>query len=103
MKISPTYARPLTEEEETARRQAEAELIAKRQAAQAAAELQAAEETKANGATVSLCEKSLSALTSHDQRIPFNIQWGIVKGFALYSLLMLRVLIVYAIVESVTK
>jgi hypothetical protein len=103
MKIRPTYlakSKPLTEEEKAANAQAEAEARAKRQAA---AEKQAEAEAKANGATVSLSDKSLSALAIDDQRIRRNIQWGIVRGLFIYTLLMIPVAFVVALLIEATS
>jgi hypothetical protein len=100
MKISPTYlakSEPLTEDQKTAAAQAEAEAKAKQQAA---ADMQAETEARANGATVSLSDKSLSALASDDQRVRRNIQWGIVRGLFLYTLFMIPVSIVVGILVS---
>jgi hypothetical protein len=100
MKIRPTYlasSKPLTEEEEAAKAQAEEEAKAKRQAA---VEMQAAAEARANGATVSLSDKSLSALALDDQRVRRNIQWGIVRGLFLYSLFMIPVGIILGLIVA---
>lgn len=103
MYIRPTYLearKPLTEEEKTAITQAEAEANAKRQAA---IEKQAAEEAKANGATVSLSDKSLQALAVDDQRLRRNIQWGIVRGLFLYTLFMIPALIIVGIIVEASR
>ncbi len=103
MKIRPTYlasSKPLTEEEEAAKAQAEEEAKAKRQAA---VEMQAAAEARANGATVSLSDKSLSALALDDQRVRRNIQWGIVRGLFLYSLFMIPVGIILGIIIASSR
>jgi hypothetical protein len=104
MKLSPSYLvkskPPLTEEEEAAVAQAEAEAKAKRQAA---IEMQAEVEARANGATVSLSDKSLSALALDDQRVRRNIQWGIVRGLFLYSLFMIPVGIISGIIIASSR
>jgi hypothetical protein len=91
MKIKPSYlarSTPLTEEEEAAISQAKAEAEAARQAA---IELKSQAEARANGATVSLSDRSLSALALDDQRLRSNIQWGVARGLLLYSVLMIPV------------
>lgn len=103
MKIRPSYlasSKPLTEEEEAAKAQAEEEAKAKRQAA---VEMQAAAEARANGATVSLSDKSLSALALDDQRVRRNIQWGIVRGLFLYSLFMIPVAIILGLIVASSR
>lgn len=96
MKISPTYGlaksepRPLTEEQRMQIGEAEAKRKAELEARET-------ETLRANGATVSLSEKSLSALASDDQRIRRNIQWGIVRGMLLYSLFMIPVVLIAAL------
>ncbi|MFZ0306475.1 MAG: hypothetical protein WAL75_27565 [Terracidiphilus sp.] len=103
MKITPTYfakSKPLTEEEKTAISQAEAAAQAKRQAA---IEMQSEAEARANGATVSLSDKSLSALAIDDQRVRRNIQWGIVRGLFLYTLFMIPVSIIVGVIVAASR
>jgi len=105
MYIRPTYleeSKPLTEEEKTAIAQAEAEAKAKRQAE---AEMQADAEARANGATVSLSDKSLSDLAFRfdDQRVRRNIQWGIVRGLFLYTLFMIPIWIIVGVIVAASK
>jgi hypothetical protein len=114
MKFISTYPAmplPLTEDEEAAKAQAETEAKAKRQAAeteakakrQAAVESQAEEEARANGATVSLSDKSLHALAADDQRVRRNIQWGIVRGLFLYTLFMIPIWIIVGVIVAASR
>lgn len=84
MHITPTYTLPVTEEEkaENAKRLEEAAAKRKREYEEEQAAI-----AKANGATVTLSETSLSALALDDQRLRRNIQWGVFRGMILYSLL----------------
>lgn len=99
MKITPTYlvkAKPKTEEEVAALEQSRAGAEAKRQAE---AQAQAEAEARANGMTVSLSDKSLGALVLVDDlRLRKNIQWGIVRGLLVYSLIMVPVAFVAALI-----
>jgi hypothetical protein len=103
MKIRPSYlakSDPLTEEQTAAKAQAEEEVKSKRELV---ARLQAEAEAYANGATVSLSDRSLSALAVDDQRVRRNIQWGVVRGMFLYSLFMIPVAIVLALIIVGTR
>ena len=91
---------PLTEEQKAEKVVAIRAAEAKRQAE---LEAQEAETAKANGATVSLSGKSLNSLVAllrDDQRVRSNIQWGIVRGLLLYSLFMIPVVFVIALIVS---
>jgi len=101
MQIRPTYSVELTEEEKAEARNAEEEARVFR--AEAAAKREA-EEAKANGDMVSLSEKSIAALIAiDDQRLRRNIQWGIVRGMFLYSLFMIPVVFIVAIIISASR
>lgn len=98
MKLTSTYRakhEPLTEEQEREIAEAKTAAETKRRLD---IEAQEAATARADGATVSLSEKSLHALTTDDQRLRRNIQWGIVRGLFLYSLFMIPVAIVAALI-----
>ena len=101
MKLTPTYRASQHQYAAPSEEELEAQATAKeaaRAAAIAKAEAEAKAIAEANGQTVSLSEKSLTALTSDDQRIRRNIQWGIVRGMFLYTLFMIPVSLIAAII-----
>lgn len=98
MHITPTYTMPASDEEKAENAKRMEEAAARRQREY---EAEQAAIAKANGATVTLSETSLSALAPDDQRLRKNIRWGIVQGLGIWSLLMIPVvLILSAIIEA---
>jgi hypothetical protein len=100
MHITPTYI-TLTEEEKAEKAKRMEEEAATRKLALEAEEVAAA---KANGTTVSLSSMSAMFLAEYfnamtdDQRIRKSIRWGVVEGLFIYTLAMIPVSIVAAII-----
>ena len=103
MKVTPAYRASQHQSASLTEEELEAQAAAKeaaRATAIAKAEAEAAAIAKANGQTVTLSEKSLTALFTDlsDDRIRRNIQWGVVRGMFLYTPFMIPVAIVLGII-----